>query len=78
MWAEILNCLVEEIYDSPINILCFKIAPGFIPSDTIQSCIFRSVLIIAILIFYLDYKPIPAGVLCGFILDDRNEIYLIF
>ena len=49
---------------SPINSLCFKIAPGFIYSDTIQSRIFPSLLIIAILIFYLDYEPMPAGFSC--------------
>lgn len=49
---------------SPVNILCFKMAPGFIHSDTIQSRIFPPLPIIVVLIFHLDYKPIPAGFSC--------------
>lgn len=57
IWAGILDCSVEEIY-VPQSIF---FAPGFINSDTIQSYIFPSVMIIVILSFYLDFKPIPAG-----------------
>lgn len=63
---------------SPINIFCFLIVLGFIHSDIIQSCTLPSVLIIAILIFYLDYKPIPAGfpgVL--HILNAKNDINVV-
>lgn len=45
----------------PNQYLCFLIVLGFIHSDIIQSCTLPSVLIIAMRIFYLDYKPIPAG-----------------
>lgn len=59
IWAGILDCSVEEIY-VPQSIFS---APGFIHSDTIQSCIFPSVMIIVILSLYLDYKPIQLGFL---------------
>lgn len=53
----ILDCSVEKIYVAQ----SIFFAPGFIHSDTIQSSIFPSVMIIVILSLYLDYKPIPAG-----------------
>lgn len=57
--GQALDSSAEEI-----NILCFKMAPGFIHSDTIQSRIFPSLPIIAVLIFHLDYKPVSAGFSC--------------